>query len=103
MDESPEVHVVIGVVVRNEDVPDVLQTKAGKHQLSSHPIAAIDYVNFSTGNDGLSTSRASAPRARAARSAKQEKLRSFGAGMLRCERACRQGDCAKGCQEIASA
>src|SRR5438874_342255 len=61
-DEVAIVGVVIRMMVRNEDVPELGQGHSGEDELARHAIAAVDDIRRVIGNDYLSRGRARLPR-----------------------------------------
>ena len=77
-DQVAVVRVVIGVLVRDEDVPQRRERHAGKGQLAGDPVAAIDHVRGVAADNHLRGCRARLPRTRAAaRSEEDEPVARF--------------------------
>jgi hypothetical protein len=79
--ERSKIDVVVGMVVRDENGPEVPQGKPGERHLSRNAIATVDDVGLAPGNDRLRASRPPFPRPRATCGSKEDESRAIGFGL----------------------
>ena len=76
---------MIGVMVRDEDVPKLSERQSSENQLTGDAVSSIDDVQLATAGDHLRASRPFPAWPRPAGSAKQDEPRPVGRERLRCE------------------
>jgi hypothetical protein len=69
------VGIVIGVMMRDEDIAQCAERKTGEHELPRHAVGAVDHVEISAGDDHLRGGHAADARPRSAAGAEQDEAR----------------------------